>query len=574
MSESFTPLNDLALIGDRRTCALLDKRGNIIWYCPKRFDKPSLFARLLDPGRGGAWELKTEGFKFKKRAYLEDSALLQTYFTGENGGLLLEDWMPLQTRFYGICRKLTPSPEPYSMQINPRPNYARQSPVLEKKDDNHATIDYDIHLYSSHPIETERDSLICQVPSGKEAWFILSEKVLDQPAQILDEVRGLTLKNWRNLSSHITYKGPYEEEVRKSLRLLRMLTYSQNGGIIAAATTSLPQIIGGERNHDYRYVWLRDAAMIVSALSRAGSDGMEERKFLGFICSAMRRLTEPAVPMFTLEEQPAGKDQALHHMRGYKDSKPVHYGNKTNQQLQLDSIGNILIAAKVIYNRYNTREHWETIQRLADFLVEHWDEPDHGVWEEIPENHYTSSKVIASISLKYIAEHSDDPAEQKRWRDTSEQIRQFVEENCTTSSGAYAVYAGSDDTDVSAILFPIWGYTDAETPAMLKTVEVLERDYSKNHLYKRHRVEYDSDKEGVFLAGTLWVAQYWVMRRNWKKVEAILEAVLQFMNDVGIMPEQGDPETKEWLGNLPQTFVLASLIGTIIDYKHARYKNN
>lgn len=122
------------------------------------------------------------------------------------------------------------------------------------------------------------------------------------------------------------------------------------------------------------------------------------------------------------------------------------------------------------------------------------------------------------------------------------------------------------------MLFPVWGYTDADSSAMLKTVDVLEKHYSKNNLYKRHRVEYNSRKEGVFLAGTIWVAQYWVMRRNWNKVEAILQAVLRFMNDVGIMPEQGDPETGEWLGNLPQTFVLASLIGTIIDYKHARFE--
>ncbi|MEX2346520.1 MAG: glycoside hydrolase family 15 protein [Balneolaceae bacterium] len=571
MSEHFTPLNDLALIGDQRTCALLNKQGNIIWYCPQRFDNPSFFAHLLDPENGGSWKLKTEGLEFEKRHYLEDSALLQTHFTTEKGNLVLEDWMALNSRFYGICRKLSSSPVPYSMQITPRPNYGRQDPVLEKREERYVTLQFDYHLYASHPLEVQGDSVVCNVPAGEQAWFILAEKMLDQPGEMLRETRQQTLNRWREISSHITYKGPYEEEVRKSLRLLRLLTYAQNGGIIAAATTSLPQIIGGERNNDYRYVWLRDAAMIVSALARAGSDGKEERKFLSFICSAMHRLPEPVVPFLTLEGQPAAKVRTLDYFRGYRDSKPAQYGNKTVTQLQLDANANILIAAKVIYNRYNTREHWKTIQRMANYLVEHWDEPDHGIWEEIPENHYTTSKVIASISLHYIAEHSDDPAEQKLWRNTSEQIQQYVEENCITSSGTYAVYAGSEDTDVSAMLFPVWGYTDADTPVMLKTVEVLEKNYSRNHLYKRHRVEYDSGKEGVFLAGTLWVAQYWVMRRDWDKVKAILEAALRFMNDVGIMPEQGDPETGEWLGNLPQTFVLASLIGTIIDYKHSRF---
>ncbi len=578
MNEPFTPLSDLALIGDRRTCALLDKQGNIVWYCPRRFDNPSLFAHLLDTEKGGIWKLEAEGLKFEKRTYLDESALLKTHLTGEKGSLLLEDWMPLNSRFYGICRELSQAPVPYKIQISPRPNYNRRTPILENEGEKHATLEYDFHLYASHPIVVEQKSISCEVPAGEKAWFILAEKVLDQPMQMLEEARERTLNNWQKLSSHITYKGPFEDEVRKSVRLLRMLTYAQNGGVIAAATTSLPQIIGGERNHDYRYVWLRDAAMIVSALTRAGSDGKEERKFLGFICSAMHRLPKPAVPFLTLEQQPAGKEQALHHFRGYKNSKPVHYGNKTNDQLQLDANSNVLIAAKVIYNRFDTREHWDTMKRLANFLVEHWKEPDHGIWEEIPENQYTASKVIASVSLKYIAEHSEDQAEKKRWQYAAGQIQQYVEKNCITSEGAYAYYAGSEDVDVSAMLFPVWGYTDAHSQPMLATVEALEREYCQNNLYHRHRVEYDSGKEGAFLAGTLWVAQYWVMRRNWEKVEGILEAALHFMNDVGIMPEQGDSETGEWLGNLPQTIVHASLIGAIIDYKYARYdkeeKNN
>ena len=569
-TKPFTPLQDLALIGDRRTCALLDKQGNIVWYCPKRFDYPSLFAHLLDPQKGGAWELEVEGMEFNKREYIEDSGILQTCFAHDKGSLVLEDWMPLYARFYGICRKISASPVPYSMHITPRPNYARQSPEIEQKEEQHIALEFDFHLYASHPLERGKDSVSCKVPAGEEAWFILAEKCLEEPGDLLEEVRERTLKNWKEIASHINYSGPYEGELRKSLRLLRMLTYAENGGIIAAATTSLPEVSGGERNYDYRYVWLRDAAMIVSALSRAGSDGEEERKFLSFMCSAMHRIPEPVVPMLNLDGQPAGGKQRLK-LQGYKTSTPVLYGNGAGKQLQLDANSNVLIAAKVIYNRFNTREHWDTIRCLANFLVDHWREPDHGIWEETPAHHYTSSKVVASISLQYIADHSQDKDEKKRWKETAEAIRQYVEENCRTSGGAYAVYSGSEETDVSAVLFPLWGYIDADAEPMLKTIEVLERKYCQDNLYRRHLVEFDSGKEGAFLAGTLWVAQYWVMRRDWNKVESILGAALRFMNDVGIMPEEGDPATGEWLGNLPQTFVHASLIGTIIDYKHARY---
>jgi hypothetical protein len=225
-TEPFTPLQDLALIGDRRTCALLDKQGNIVWYCPKRFDNPSLFAHLLDPEKGGSWILDIKGMTFDKREYLEDSALLQTYFKGEKGELVLEDFMPLNGRFYGLCRSLSPAPLPYSMQINPRPNYSRQFPALEQKGEKHAILEYDFHLYTSHPLSVERESISCQVPAGEKAWFIFAEKALEKPEEMLKEVREFTLKNWRELAGHITYKGPYEEEARKSLRLLRMLTYA------------------------------------------------------------------------------------------------------------------------------------------------------------------------------------------------------------------------------------------------------------------------------------------------------------------------------------------------------------
>lgn len=567
MHDQQIRLQDLAMIGDRRTCALVDTNGSVLWYCPKRFDNPSFFASLLDAEKGGSWKLKIQGHVFEKRNYLQDSALLQTHFTNGKSSMLLEDWMPFRASFYGICRMLSKSPDGYTMHISHRPNYARQPPVLEQKGDKHVVLEFDFHLYASHKLLLNKDSISCQVPAGEKAWFILAEKALDEPEKQLIESRELTLKNWRELSNHVTFKGPYEDEVHKSLRQLRMLTYDINGGIIAAATTSLPEVLGGERNYDYRYVWLRDAAMIVSALSRTGSDGEEERRFLSFMCSAMRRIPEPVVPMLTLDEQPAGTEQELH-LAGYNNSKPVRYGNGANSQLQLDANSNVIIAAKVIYERFDTREHWETVEQLADFLVEHWDEPDHGIWEETEKHHYTSSKVIASVSLKYIANYSLDAEQQKRWLSASCRIRDYVEENCLTSEGAYAVFAGSDTVDVSAVLFPIWGFTEADSPHMLKTIEMLERDHCQHNLYRRHLVEYDSKEEGAFLAGSLWVAQYWVMRKNKEKFEQIMNAVLRFMNDVGIMPEEGDPVTGDWLGNLPQAFVHASLIGAVVDYKN------
>jgi hypothetical protein len=200
----FTPLHELALIGDRRSCALLDKQGNIVWYCPKRFDNPSLFAYLLDPAEGGAWTMEISDLAFEKRTYLEDSGILQTQFTGGKGNLLLEDWMPLDSPFNGICRKLSPSPVPYRMHLSPRPNYARELPVLEQKSDAHATVGFDLHFYSSHPLTVEQKSITGHVPAGEEAWFIFAEKALCHPQEAMEQARELTLKNWQEVASHIT----------------------------------------------------------------------------------------------------------------------------------------------------------------------------------------------------------------------------------------------------------------------------------------------------------------------------------------------------------------------------------
>lgn len=308
--------------------------------------------------------------------------------------------------------------------------------------------------------------------------------------------------------------------------------------------------------------------MIVSALTRAGSDGVEERKFLSFICSAMRQVKEPVVPFFTVDAKPAPREKELP-LLGYAHSRPIRIGNNAIDQLQLDAISNVLLAAKLIYGHFDTREHWETVSQLAEYLVEHWQEEDHGVWEETPRKQYTSSKVVAAVSLEYIAEYCHHQIQRERWQETARRIREFVEENCLTGEGAYAVFAGSEDVDITSILFPIWAYTDSDTPAMLKTVEILERDYCRQNLFYRHLVDYDSREEGAFLAGTFWMAQYWVMRRDWDKFHQIMGAALAYMNDVGLMPEEADPKTGDFLGNIPQTFVHASLIGAVVDYKHA-----
>ena len=569
IDNEFPNIRDLAMIGDRNTAALVTTNGAIVWYCPERFDYPSLLASLLDPEKGGAWTLQASNLTFARRRYLEDSGVLETIFTNAGDEWQVTDWMPCGKNLpRGLCRRFSPVPNQVKVTLQAAPDYARRAPKLQDRGQA-VQIDERYYFYASHPLVIEGESVYFTIPQGESGWAALVNESLSTPvAAQMDVWLNATLENWQQITSHATYHGLYERQVADSIRALRLLTFEENGGIIAAPTTSLPEVIGGERNYDYRYVWLRDAGMIVSALTRAGSDGTEERRFLDYICGFGRDSGKlPLEPFSTLDGEPAPDEETLDFV-GYQGSKPVQIGNGAKAQLQLDAYGNVLLAAKLIYNRFDTREHWSIVERIADYLTEHWSEPDHGLWEEHEKQQYTSSKVIVACGLEFIAQFGNEEQAQ-RWRKAVQDIRQFVATHCLTSEGAYAAIAGSEAVDVSAALFPVWAYTAPDTPEMLATMKVLERDLATGYLYRRHLERFDSQKEGAFLAGTFWVAQYWVMRRDFQRVRAILDAALEYANDLGLFAEEADPNTGQMLGNFPQTFVHAAFIGTVIDLKTA-----
>lgn len=567
----FPPIRDLAVIGDRRTAALITSDGAVVWYCPGRFDRPSLFAALLDPERGGAWRLHLPDATFGHRRYLEDSGVLETTLATGKGEFQLTDWMSIGDRTpVGICRRFSPAPTEITITLEAAPNYAKRSPHLKHLEPA-VQIDQHHYLYASHPLQILGEQVCWTIPAGEPGWAGLFDQplTLAPDAPCIEAWLQTTLESWRQITSHTTYHGPYEQEVAASIRVLRLLTLEENGGIIAAPTTSLPEVVGGQRNYDYRYVWLRDAGMIVSALTRAGSDGTEERRFLEFICGYERDSGKlPLLPFSTLDGEIAPEEEPLD-LTGYAHSQPVVVGNNAKAQLQLDAYGNVLLAAKLIYNRFDTREHWSLIERIADFLVDHWQDPDHGLWEERDQRQYTSSKVIVACGLKFIADYAETAAQARRWQAAEQDIRQFVAQECLTSEGAYAAVAGGEAVDVSAVLFPVWAYTAPDTPEMLATIKVLERDYATGHLYRRHLERFDAQKEGAFLAGTFWVAQYWVMRQDFQRARAILDAALRYANDLKLFAEEADPQTGEMLGNFPQTFVHAAFIGAVIDLRDA-----
>ena len=559
------PIESLALIGDRRTLAMVTKEGTICWYCPGRFDKPSLFASLLDEQKGGEWKIQWKNSSYANRDYEGDSAILQSTYTKDQEINVIIDFMPAGDGVpHGLCRILEGSWSDVHIEIHPAPDYGQKPPVL-KQENGYISIDDNCFFYSSHKARIVNNHIEIDITSLSRAWMFLSEEKLDEeayPEKWLDSTR----RFWKKVAGRFSYYGPYESEVAQSIRAIRMLTHETNGGILAAGTTSLPEVPGGERNYDYRYVWLRDAGMIVSALTRAGSNGVEERRFLDFL-SGLEKIEDILFsPMYTLDQKLIPEIKKIK-LSGYMNSQPVTIGNGARKQLQLGTTANVLLAAKLIYNKYNIREHWDVIAETADFLAENWHKEDKGIWEEKSNKHYTSSKVITAVGLKYIAKHSKDEKQKLKWKQAEQDIKEFVNNNCINSEGAYAAAAGEEAVDISAILFPTWGYTDMEAPEVLATVKVLERDCRKGDLYRRHLFDFDSRKEGAFLAASLWMAQYYIYRKDFPKAKVIINEVLKYSTDLGFLSEEADVENQRMIGNIPQTFVHASFIGAVTDLK-------
>ncbi len=566
-------IRELGIIGDRRTAALVTRDASIVWYCPGRFDQPSVFAALLDP-QGGAWTIDVPHGRASGRAYIGDTGILETRIETPQGPLTVTDWMPIGKGIPAgaICRLLSPAPVEICVRLQPRPNYNRDPVILDRVGLG-VTMQHSAMLYASHPIRIDAGNGEASfvIPAGERAWALLTDQPIDQPRrETVERWQTATISSWKELSERVRYSGPYEHEVAASLRALRLLTYEETGGIIAAATTSLPETIGGKRNYDYRYVWTRDAGMIVSALSRAGSTGLDEGRFLDFICSAKDNVDGmPMGPVAAVDCGLVPVESALKGLAGYRDSRPVNIGNGARDQLQFDALGNVLLAAKLFYEKSGTRPHWSTVSEIADFLADHWREPDFGIWEERKKRSYTAGKVITACGLEFIAKCSQDPEQSKRWQSAAHDVRAYVASHCLTDEGAYAAVAGGQSVDVSAALFPIWSYTPADSPEMIATLAAIERTLADRGLYRRHLEFEDSSTEGVFLAGTFWVAQYWIMRGAIDRARGIIDAALRYANDLGLFAEEGDPATGDMLGNFPQTFVHAAFIGAVLDLRTA-----
>ncbi|WP_171037956.1 glycoside hydrolase family 15 protein [Dyadobacter luticola] len=559
----------LAVISDRHTCALLDRDGTISWYCPGAFDQPALLSSLIDIDKGGFWDIEADGKKFEERHFEGRSSVLYTTFSTDQGAFTLTDFMPLQAAFKGICRMTSPAQVRLTSHICLRADYGLADAGLSVFSNHIIEIKSSKQwLHCSHKLILEGDNITCEIPAGEESWFALIDS--DQiDRETFDEALKTTLEKWEEIEAYVKYEGPFEKEVYSSLRALQQLVFEPTGGIIAAPTIALPEVIGGSRNYDYRYVWMRDAALITSSLVGLETNGEMERKFMSFVAGAKKKNRQSHVQCFYGIDQTIRMDARELPLSGYQGSVPVMAGNTAAGQFQLDAESSILLACNAIYQKYDCKIEWDTVETIADYICRNWERKDNGIWEEEQQQHYTSSKAFAARALEVMAAYQPDQQLADRWLHNARLIREFINKHCITSYGAYAVYAGSEDVDITCALFAPFEFDAPDSSLMQNTIAEIEARYRDGDLYRRHLLEFDSAKEGVFLAASCWVAHYYALAGNLGKSKTILDAMLGCANDLGYFSEEMDLKTGKMLGNFPQTFVHSSFICAVNGYKAA-----
>lgn len=585
----YPDIGDYALIGDSRTSALVSRDGSVDWMCLPNFDSPSMFARLLDWERGGHFQIVPEVAYEARRRYLGDTNVLETTFATSTGQVALMDFMPAQTEDQK-SRELQPlrsllrivrgisGEVPLRLDYVPRPMYGSAAVRLHRRGLSDVTASlgpWVTHLRTEVPLALDGRAAHARftVAAGARVRFALAfsasePAVLVSPAYV-EQVLEQTVAFWREWSDRCSYRGPYREQVLRSALTLKLLSFAPSGAIIAAPTTSLPEEIGGERNWDYRYCWLRDAAFTVKSLVSLGYEA-EASAFVNWLLHATR-LTEPRLhPLYKLYGEPRVTEVELEGFEGYRASRPVRIGNAAHEQRQFDVYGELVdgvhsfIAAQ---DRTVDRDEAGFLRDLANHVADHWAEPDDGIWEaRSGKEQYTHSKVMAWDALTHAAILAGEgciPGDSARWQAEAERLRTTVlEKGFNTEVGAFTQVLGGSNLDAAVLTMPLVGFIDPGDPRMLSTIAAIRRALESNGFVRRYQGFDDGLRggEGAFLVCNFWLAAALAASGQPDDAHAVFRTTAGAANDLGLLPEEVDPGTGTALGNFPQGLSHVGLI--------------
>jgi GH15 family glucan-1,4-alpha-glucosidase len=592
-AEGYQPIEDYAVIGDLHTVALVGRNGSIDWCCIPRFDSPSVFGALLDAQKGGFFRISPvldEGVKCgRKQMYLPETNILITRFLTADGVGEITDFMPVKVsrmvdHQHNVMRSVSVVRGVLTFEVVCRPafNFAR---------DTHTTHFYqygavfesqalNLGLYTAVPLRDDGQGgarAVITLHAGESVYFMLESALrgnLEPRPHGQGEYREAfqkTLSYWRRWIAQCQYSGRWREMVQRSALVLKLLTYSPTGAIVAAPTTSLPETIGGPRNWDYRYTWIRDASFTLYSLLTLGFT-QEAEAFMGWLDARCHELKENGSlqPMYTIDGKHDLTEVTLDHLEGYRQSGPVRIGNGAYRQNQLDVYGELMDAI-YIYNRYDDISYdlWKNLSRLLQWLERNWDQPDEGIWEvRGGSKHFVHSRVMCWVAFDRglrLARQRGLPAPVVRWTETSANIyEQVMKQGWSEKKKSFVQYYGSDAIDASALLMVLTKFAGANDPRILQTLNRVGKELTSDSLVYRYNPGQAADDglgtlEGTFSPCSFWMAESLARAGRVDEGRLMLEKMLTYSNHVGLFAEEVGP-TGEALGNFPQAFTHLSLI--------------
>ncbi len=614
-TESYPPISAYGLIGDMHSCALVSKAGSIDWCCFPRFDSPALFSRILDWEKGGYFKVAPEGVRSVSRRYEPGTNILETTFETDTGLARLIDFMPThphpapadahasdrQRRLARILECVSGSVR-FTVECYPRFDYGTIIPhaVVENANSGfaHGGVDA-MSLYCSAPIAETDGGFNAEglLTAGEKLYAVVTHQPrfpvglkpfashhAEPVTHVeIDQYLEGTRRFWEEWSSRCDYDGEYRDEVVRSALTLKALTYAPSGALLAAATTSLPEAIGGPRNWDYRFTWIRDASFALYALSILGYT-TEARAFKRWLeWSTVGRARDLQI-MYGVGGERRLTETELPELEGYRGSSPVRTGNGAYSQFQLDIYGELLDSAH-LYLKFGGEmdsDYWEYLQRVVAFVIDHWKEPDDGMWEtRSGRQHFVSSKVWCWVALDRAikaARTLNLPGDLDTWRKARAEIKADVLSNGYDSERAAFVQAyGSKNLDASSLLMPLVGFIPATDPRMLSTIEAIKRELtSPQGFVYRYRGFDDgvAGGEGAFAICTFWLADNLIALGELDRARDLFEKLRGCSNDLGLFSEETDPETEDMLGNFPQAFSHLALISTAVQLHEAEARSS
>jgi GH15 family glucan-1,4-alpha-glucosidase len=592
----YLPIEDHGVIGNLHTAALVGTDGTIDWLCLPAFDSPSVFCSILDDEKGGYFALRPVVYTHSYQLYLPDTNVLLTRFFSPEGLAETLDFMPIVTRpeeRHRLVRnvRVIRGKMDFRVECLPAFDYARRDHTVSvgKTGAVFASGEYCLGLATDVWLEKGAAGTAgahFALGEGEEATFVLAH--LDKgegPGEILshvgfEELLQSTLDYWRRWLSNSTYQGRWREIVHRSALVLKLMVYDPTGALVASPTMGLPERIGGERNWDYRYTWLRDAALTLYALIYVGFED-EARHFMGWLGERCHEDEDGLLqPLYGIDGRKDITEMELSHLSGYINSSPVRLGNGAYKQRQHDLYGAVLDAA-YLYNKHGAPldyDLWKNLRKILDWLSENWREPDEGIWEvRGGRRQFVSSKLLSWVALERagrIARQRGLPSGDGRWMAERDAIyEEVMEKGWNPEKASFVQYYGSDALDASLLMMPLVKFVGPTDPRWLSTLDRIQQELARDTLVKRYRPEDAAPDglagdEGSFNLCSFWLVECLTQAGRLEEARLALEKMFSYANHLGLYAEELG-SSGEALGNFPQALTHLALISAAVHLDRA-----